>query len=228
MSQSDHGLSGKVADQIVEMISIEKRFAPGDKLPNEIALSQEIGVSRTTLREAVRILVTRGLLEIRRGRGTFVTQNHLLEESINLGPMTDAWVNIKDLYEMRLIFEPQAAYYAAQRASQKEIEMILEHGRRDEEKMRLGLENTEEEQAFHNAIARASHNEFMHRLLPILNRAIYKGVRLSSDAPITIRDSIQEHQYIMEFLRTRNAAGARAAMQLHIMNTLKSFGIEME
>lgn len=228
MNYNENVLSGRIAEQIVEMISIEKRFAPGDKLPNEIELSQELGVSRTTLREAVRILVTRGLLEIHRGRGTFVTQNRRLEESINLSHMTDVWVNIKDLYEIRLIFEPQAAYYAAQRASAKELEIILELGRRDEEKMKAGLENIEEEMAFHNAIARATHNEFMHRLMPILNRGIYKGVRLSGVTPGTITDTIQEHRYIMEFLKARNAAGARAAMQLHIINTLKSFGIEME
>ena len=228
MQYNEESLSGRVAVKIVEMICNEKRFVAGDKLPNEIELSRELGVSRTTLREAVRILATREILEIRRGRGTFVTSHQHLDEGINLGHMTEAWINIKDLYEMRLIFEPQVAYYAAQRASQKEIDAIIEFGRRDEEKMIAGLDNVEEEQAFHNAIARASHNEFMHRLMPILNRAIYKGVKLSNDAPITIHDTIQDHRYIMEFLKARNPAGAKVAMELHIMNTLKGFGIQMD
>ena len=67
-------LSQSVADSILSMITIEKRFAAGDKLPNEIELSEELNVSRTTLREAVRILVAYQILEIRRGKGTYVTK----------------------------------------------------------------------------------------------------------------------------------------------------------
>ena len=65
-------LSQSVADNIVSMITIEKRFSAGDKLPNELHLSEELNVSRTTLREAVKILVAYDILEIQRGKGTFV------------------------------------------------------------------------------------------------------------------------------------------------------------
>ncbi len=68
-------LSDSIAEDIVAMISIEKRFVPGDKLPNENELSRELNISRTTLREAIRILVTNGILEIKRGRGTFVKEH---------------------------------------------------------------------------------------------------------------------------------------------------------
>ena len=64
-------LSQNVADQILSMITIEKRFGAGDKLPNELELSEEFHVSRTTLREAIRILVAYDMLEIRRGKGTY-------------------------------------------------------------------------------------------------------------------------------------------------------------
>lgn len=58
------------------MIVVEKKYLPGDKLPNEIELSKELGVSRITLREAIRILVTRHVLEIKRGKGTFVREDY--------------------------------------------------------------------------------------------------------------------------------------------------------
>lgn len=64
-------LSQSVADSIRSMITIEKRFRPGDKLPNEMDLAEELNVSRTTLREAVRILAAYDILEVRRGLGTF-------------------------------------------------------------------------------------------------------------------------------------------------------------
>lgn len=60
-------LSQSIADQILSMITIEKQSAAGDKLPNELELSEELGVSRTTLREAIRILATYGILEIQHG-----------------------------------------------------------------------------------------------------------------------------------------------------------------
>ena len=67
-------LSQSIADTLLSMITIEKRFSAGDKLPNENELSEELNISRTTLREAIRILVAYNVLEIQRGKGTFVTQ----------------------------------------------------------------------------------------------------------------------------------------------------------
>ena len=67
-------LSQSIADTLLSMITIEKRFSAGDKLPNENELSAELNISRTTLREAIRILVAYNVLEIQRGKGTFVTQ----------------------------------------------------------------------------------------------------------------------------------------------------------
>ena len=96
-------LSQSVADNILSMITIEKRFSVGDKLPNELDLSEELNVSRTTLREAIRILVAYDILEIQRGKGTFVTEN-ALKQPQDLAPLSDIKVNAKDLYEMRLIF----------------------------------------------------------------------------------------------------------------------------
>lgn len=109
-------LSQSVADSILSMITIEKRFSVGDKLPNEIELSEELNVSRTTLREAIRILVAYNILEIRRGKGTYVTEK-VLEQPQDLERLSTVKVNAKDLYEMRLIFEPEAAYLAAVRGT---------------------------------------------------------------------------------------------------------------
>ena len=65
-------LSDDIAEMLLSMIVVEKKYLPGDKLPNEIELSKELGVSRITLREAIRILVTRHVLEIKRGKGTLL------------------------------------------------------------------------------------------------------------------------------------------------------------
>ncbi|MCT2535199.1 FadR family transcriptional regulator [Aquibacillus koreensis] len=219
-------LSDRVADEIMSMIAIEKRFLPGDKLPNENDLSEELQISRTTLREAIRILVTNGVLEIRRGKGTFVKEDIDLSIMESFDTLSDVKVNAKDLYEMRLIFEPEAAYYATLRASDSELERILYYGLQIEEKIRQNVDRTEVEQKFHQSIVKATHNEFIEKLMPVIYQAIDKGVILSEEKELAIKDTINDHKMIMEFMKNRNPEGARSAMKIHILHAMKELGIE--
>ena len=218
-------LSQSVADSILSMITIEKRFSVGDKLPNEIELSEELNVSRTTLREAIRILLAYNILEIRRGKGTYVTAK-VLEQPQDLEQLSAVKVNAKDLYEMRLIFEPEAAYLAAVRGTDAEIKRILDYGMRIEDEIRNGTDRTRDEHSFHKAIAQATHNEFMNKLMPILYQAISKGVVLSTQSEKAMNDTIADHRMIMEFLEQRNAQGAKNAMRIHIMHAVKELDLE--
>lgn len=221
-------LSESVADDILNIILVEKRFLPGDKLPNENDLSKEMNVSRTTLREAIRILVTNGILEIRRGKGTFVAEEVSSSELTALEELSDLTLDIKDLFEMRLIFEPENAYYAAKRATKKELEQILKYGAMVEEKIISGEDRTQEEQAFHKAIAKATHNGFMNRLIPIIFKAIHKGVILLQKNEKLSAKNLNDHRMVMEFLEERNAEGARYAMKLHLIHALQELGVEMD
>ena len=218
-------LSQSIADTILSMITIEKRFTAGDKLPNENELSAELNVSRTTLREAIRILVAYDVLEIQRGKGTFVTQT-AFEQKPALGQLSDIKVNAKDLYEMRLIFEPEAAYLAATRGTDAEIKRIIEFGKKIEQEIKAGQDRTGNEHSFHKAIAQATHNEFMNQLMPILYQAIAKGVTLSAMSQKAVSDTVNDHRMIMDFLEQRNAEGAKNAMRIHIMHAIRELGIE--
>ncbi len=221
-------LSIRVADDISEMIR-QERFGPGDKLPGEVELAEELRVSRTTLREALRILATRGLVEPRRGVGTFVTRSQSIHNDFDVLKIQNTRVNIKDLYEMRLMFEPQAAYYACLRATKEEIDQIIAYGLADEEMVvKRDPHWNESEQKFHNSIASATHNQFITSLLPIFNRAIHQGVILANESPTVAEQTLTDHRLIMKYLKERNAAGARAAMHLHIMNTMHEFHIDID
>ena len=224
--EQDSRLSDRIADSILSMITVEQRFAPGSKLPNENILSEELKVSRTTLREAIRILATGGILEIRRGRGTFVREDFMLPQSEELSPLSSAKVNARDLYEMRLIFEPEAAFYAALRATEEEIQRILSLGREIEERIRRQEDRTEVEQAFHRSIAKATHNEFMNQLMPIIYEGIHKGVRLSSASGEAVQATLVDHKILMDFLQARNAEGARNAMRIHILHAMEQLPLE--
>lgn len=218
-------LSQSVADNILSMITIEKRFSVGDKLPNELDLSEELNVSRTTLREAIRILVALDILEIQRGKGTYVKENAFKKQE-DIEQLLNIKVNAKDLYEMRLIFEPEAAYYAALRATDSEIKRILEFGKKVEKEISNHQDRTDDEHSFHKAIAQATHNEFMNKLMPILYQAISQGVYLSLQSDKAIEDTINDHRMIMEFLEQRNAEGAKNAMRIHIMHAMKELGLD--
>ena len=219
-------LSDSVADDILAMITIERKFMPGEKLPNENELSEELKISRTTLREAIRILATNGILEIQRGKGTFVKKDLQTDNIEEISSLSKIKANAKDLYEMRLIFEPEAAYLAVQRASDAEIKRILSLGEQIEEYIKLGKDRTEIEQAFHKSIAKATHNEFMNKLMPVIYQAIDKGVALSEEKEMAVKDTIIDHRMIMDFIKNRNADGAKSAMKIHILHAIKELEIE--
>ncbi len=228
MPYGNNALSERIADRLAEMI-VHGRFVPGEKLPNELELSDELSVSRTTLREALRILSTRGLVEVRRGVGTFVTQSRNVQADYSVLKIQNTNVNTKDLYEMRLMFEPQAAYYAAYRASKEDLSEIARCCEINDHMIETRDPQWDEtEQKFHNAIASATHNPFITALLPIFNRAIHHGVLLANEAPEVAEMTLRDHHVLMQYLLERNPEGAKTAMQLHIINTMRAFRIELD
>ncbi len=219
-------LSEQAAHAIMDMILVEQRFRVGDKLPNELELAEELGISRVTLREAVRILCTRGLVEIRRGRGTYVICGDPSEAKQDISaPFSAPDATIRDLLEIRLMVEPMAAYYAAKRASEQEISLIDSHRLRIEELAAEGRSVLREEQDFHNAISMASHNHLMERLLPIINKSIIADLLFFKES---VDYSIQDHQEIVRCIRAHSAEAARTVMRLHIIHCYQIAGQEVE
>ena len=228
MSYGTDAKSVRVADRLSELI-VHGRFTPGEKLPSEISLAEELNVSRTTLREALRILSTRGLVEVRRGVGTFVTESRSIDADFSVLKIQNTNVNTKDLYEMRLMFEPQAAYYAALRASDEDLDAIERFCVLNEQMIRAKDPLWDEtEQKFHNAIASATHNPFITALLPIFSRAIHHGVLLANKSPEVAELSLHDHRILLQYLRDHNPEGAKTAMYLHIINTMRAFHIELD
>lgn len=211
-------LADSTAQQILKMIEEENRFSVGDKLPNENDLAGELGVSRSTLREAVKILTTNGILEIKRGKGTFVTSNTIIDS----GDLSDIASGLDDLFETRLMFEPECAYLAAIRATDDEIKTICYYGEEIEKKILNGDDRTYEEQKFHESIATATHNSFVKQFMPIIFNAIRKGVVVLTKDQDVSEDNLSDDRLIMDFLKKRNPDGARTAMRLHIIHALEA------
>ena len=218
-------LSERTADRLYEMIVDEGRYAPGSKLPNENELSEALKVSRTTLREAISFLVAQGVLEIRRGRGTFVAET-LPAGGVDLTVLAGlrSRVRAKDLFEMRLIFEPATVALACQRASDEELEMIRKKAERVEKVAAEGGDWPLADQEFHWAIIKASHNEYMRRLYPIINSAVNEILQITENRQHMQNIALSDNRIIMDFLMKRDEAGARHAMSIHmkhLINTLQ-------
>lgn len=218
-------LSERTADQLYSMIVIDQVFMPGDKLPNENILSDELNVSRATLREAISSLVAQGILVVQRGKGTFVAEN-VNDDTKGFMSLDRAHMRLKDLYEMRLIFEPVCAALACKRASDEEIEEICKLGR----KVIRQIENKgpwdESDQKFHTLIVKASHNEFIIRLFPIINSAVSETMELGKDMTKLQTLTITDNESIIEQLLLRDSEGARCAMDLHMRHTISALGLD--
>ena len=200
-------LTQQTAQRLYGRIVAEGGLAPGDKLPNELELSQELGVSRTTLREAVRMLVAQGVLEVRRGKGTFVSARVEDIDDFGFTGLSRVKGQLRDLFELRSIFEPQAARLACRRATAEERADILAKGKIVEDCIRSGADRTQADAAFHAAIVRATHNEFMVRLLPLIQRAVATAVETGDDAQRLAEDTLRDHALLLEFF----ARGTRKA-----------------
>ena len=117
------------------------------------------------------------------------------------------------------------AYYATIRASDRELERIFAIGKEIEELLLKGIDYTHKEMMFHCSIANATHNEFINQLEPVLHQSIEKGVYLYETEHIPVEQVISEHRMIMEFMKNRNAEGARSAMRVHIMHAIDQLEI---
>ena len=148
-------LSQQTAERLYTMIVVERRLAPGEKLPGEVELARELGVSRTTLREALHALVSQNLLEARRGKGTFVTQAAAQVNDYGFSHLDQVRGELRDLFELREIFEPSAARLACRRATAEEMAEILARGEDVDRCIRQGRDRTEADREFHAAIVRA-------------------------------------------------------------------------
>ncbi len=182
-------------------------------------------MSRATLREAIQSLTAQGVLEVRRGRGTFVSSRVEEIDDFGFSALEQVRGQLRDLFELRAIFEPQAAALACRRATGEELADILARGRDVEACIRAGADRTQADRAFHAAIVRAAHNEFMVRLLPIIDQAvetaIASGARREELAQATLRD----HALLMEFFEKRDPEGAQHAMSIHMRHAMDEMGL---
>ena len=205
----------EIARQIEKMIT--EKMKPGDRLPPERQLADMFGVSRSSIRDAIRTLELSGLVEARQGLGT-VVREHSADAVIN--PLTQVLVQkrklVGELLDVRKMIEPPLAARAAVHATSDEVAEMDSILRRQEEKMRGGELAIEEDNEFHYAIALAADNSVVLKVLDVLMDLLRETRERSLQVEGRPERSMAGHREILDAIKRQDAAGAEAAMCRHI------------
>ncbi|WP_136659747.1 FadR/GntR family transcriptional regulator [Nitratireductor sp. XY-223] len=210
-------LSTQVAREIGRRI-VSQTYAPGDLVEDEGTLAERYQVSRSVIRDAVKILVGKGLLEVRRGIGTRVRARSswgLLDDDVlawyqSAPPNGDFF---HQLMEIRQVFEPKAARWAAERATEEELAQIEAAIERMEAEKGSAEDFVIADALFHRSILRAAQNEFLVAMEGVIFSALLSSIRLTNKDPRENEDSIPFHREVYEAIAARDGARAERVME---------------
>lgn len=202
------------SEAIVKLI-IDNEYNVGQKLPNEYELSKQLGVSRNTVREAIRALVSRNIVEIRRGAGTFVSQKMgIADDPLGLTFIKDKEKVFLDLIQVRFMLEPAIASLAAQNATDEEIAALGQLCDEMEQQLLAGENPVNKDIEFHTQIAKCSKNTVVPNLIPIINAAITIFTNIEENK--MVMRTIEHHREIFEAIKAHQPNDAQDAMLLHL------------
>ena len=218
-----HSLVEQAAGALEEMI-IGNRLRPGDKLPNEQALAGQIGVGRGTIREAVKVLESRGVVEIRRGRGTFVCADvgHA-DDPLGFRFAQDQRKLALDLGELRLLLEPQIAARSAAMATPEDMQTLQSLCARVEQHILAGEDYGQADIDFHVKIAQMTGNTVIPQLIPLIAQGISLYVGLTHHT--CAGSAAATHRAVVDAICARDGEAACEAMRRHLVEnreTLRS------
>lgn len=214
LNAQEKSLPERAADQVVSMI-MDGTFQPGDKLPGEYDLAQRLNVGRSTVREAIKSLVSQNILEVRRGNGTFVkAQTGVADDPLGFRFVQDKLKLGLDLCEIRMMIEPNITAIAARIATEEEICLMQEACDQVKELIEKGENHMKWDVEFHTMLARCTRNSVVHTLVPVINQAIPYFIDITRSG--LLNQTIETHQQVLDAIRVRDQEAAAAAMRRHL------------
>lgn len=218
-------LSSEIANEIEDLIHNQK-LQIGDQLPTEIALSEQLGVSRTTIREAVKTLSAKGVVEIKRGVGTFVCQMPgIASDSLGL-TFVDKSNLIDELYQFRIMIEPDIAALAAENATDENLvelkkifqKFITDHS--DYYNKKIGLETAskkyiDNEINFHTSIARCTGSSVIERVVFVIMESYARTYWNENFIPENLVYN-EQHKELVDAITAGDPDIARVKMSKHL------------
>ena len=205
----------KSSEDILQYIK-DHNLTAGDKLPTEMELSKLLGVGRNTVREALRLLLSRNIVVIRQGAGSFVSdKNGISDDPLGFFMVDDRKKLIEDLLQARVIIEPQIASVAAQNRTEEELAR-LEEALKNVEQAMTGRSNfSVEDGEFHTCIANCTHNRVIAELIPVITKGIAEfssGVKKQE-----YQQTLVSHRNIFIAIRDQKPIEAGQAMSYHLL-----------
>lgn len=212
-------------EQIMDLVK-RSELKPGDKLPPERKLAEKLSIGRGSLREAFRVLESKGLIKSKAGGGRYIREirknGHNSTENIILSLEKSS---ILELLEAREMFEVKIAKIAAQRATPEDIkliEMVLNKMNQKEE--HKDEKKTESDTEFHLAIASTSHNFVFVNIIKLHLDLLKETRRKTWQMPGRREKQYQEHQAILQAIKEHNSKKAGEAMLTHLKNVEEVVG----
>jgi DNA-binding FadR family transcriptional regulator len=221
-------LSRHVSDDLLARIGAGE-FSPGDRLPTEVELMDEYSVGRNAVREGIQGLVALGMLEVRPRRGAVVLAA-TPERILPLDTLSSLMATpvVKDLYDVRLLLECRAAELAAERRQREEVLQIKEALARFVVAFETGAPVWQADLEFHHAVATASGNEIIPRILEAAHGLLASARRATNDVPDAVRDAVVEHGQILAAIERGDAQAAAAAMRVHIEHGVAAYELTQQ
>lgn len=204
----------EVVDRLREFIDVHE-LKPGDRLMPERELAEQLGVSRTSVRQALTALRVLGMVDVRPGDGVYLVRTEDLIPSLAL-EVLESEADHPMIWEVREAVETQAARLAAQRRSEEDLEAMEAALEAMEESVSAGGEGILGDRRFHESILRAAHNPLLQRLFGQLADAIDKtsqgSLSLKGQPPI----SLEAHRRILDAVRSGDPDDAAERMRDHL------------
>ncbi|AOT71989.1 FadR/GntR family transcriptional regulator [Geosporobacter ferrireducens] len=214
-------LGDRAADELMRLIR-ERGYRAGEKLPNEYELSAQLGVSRNTVREALRALASRNILYIRQGAGTFISEKKgVADDPLGFSLMEDRQKLAEDLLQIRYIVEPQIAALAAQNATPEDIAILGDLCDEVEALIHKRQDFTQKDVDFHTQLAACSKNMVMSNLIPVICEGITVFAAMVVEQEFD--QTVKSHREIFESVRDGRAADAQQAMLFHLLYNRNRF-----
>ncbi|TVM35053.1 FadR/GntR family transcriptional regulator [Oceanidesulfovibrio marinus] len=211
-----HSVSAEVARRIRVMLA-SGELAPGDRLPAERRLAEAFGVSRNSVREAIRVLTNQGLIISKVGSGTYVADVQGEEFAAALaGVVALERKRLSDIFQVRLFLEPQIAALAAQNRTEEELaelETLLESQR---QAIAATGDGHAEDQAFHARLAAMTDNAVVERLAATISDIVGESRAEGLQSRERQSASVLAHEHILKALHEGDAEAAEKAMRDHL------------
>ena len=218
----DQGLPEKLADKIIQLI-LDEGLTQGDRLPNETVLVERLGAGRSSVREAVKLLQSRNIVRVRQGSGTYVASNPgVVEDPLGFTFIDNKRRLAHDLLEVRFMIEPEMARMAAENATAEQASRIVQLCDETERLAGSGEDYSEADTEFHNAVAQASGNLVVPRLMPILKASVPLFIDVTGRK--LIDETIRTHRAVADAIAAHDGTAAHDAMYLHLVFNRNAIG----